>query len=309
MTEASVVRVGTRGSALAKRQTEIVLTGLRAAHPDITFTVQIITTKGDAIRDVPLATLAAGEDGIFTSALETALLTGNIDLAVHSLKDLPTRGTSGLIIGAIPERGNPADVLISRNDVSFDELPYGAIIGTGSPRRAAQLLRLRPDLIIRDLRGNVDTRIRKATESDDYDGAVLAAAGLERLGRLDEASEIFALDDVLPAPGQAALAVQCRDELAWRTLLATIHHAPTAVAVNAERDFLHQLGAGCSLPVAAYGIVTSETLRLHGRIITPNGEQAIDLIESFALAEAGEAGGLLAYKALTQGAAALLEGV
>jgi hydroxymethylbilane synthase len=253
-----------------------------------------------------------GGKGVFTLELETALRDGSIDLAVHSLKDLPTETPEGLILGAIPERGSAQDVLVSRNNFTLATLPQGATVGTSSSRRAAQLLRRRPDLKLADIRGNVDTRIRKAFDADGiYDAILLASAGLERLGQAEVISETLSLDDMLPAPGQGALAAQCRDEMEARGLLSPINHPETEIAVTAERAFLSGLGGGCALPIAAFAWVEGSTLNVRGRVTAPDGSQQVDvrLAGAVTVEAAQQLGDELARLALAQGAAALLETV
>ena len=299
-----IVRLGTRGSALARWQADHVATLLRAAHPDLPIETRIITTRGDRVLDKPLPQI--GGKGIFTAELESALRSGEIDFAVHSLKDLPTDSPDGLTIGAIPPRADPADVLISREKLTLATLPQNAIVGTSSRRRAAQFLHRRPDLTIRDLRGNVDTRIRKALDGD-YDAIVLAFAGMERLERLDAISERLSFEVMLPAPGQGALAIQCRDEARPLTLLSPIRDAATTACVEAERAFLAGLGGGCSLPIAAYAYIDGETLRLRGRVDAPDGKQEIDVSGSGSIEQAERLGYQLGDQALAKGAAALLK--
>jgi len=300
------VRLGTRGSALSRQQTAQVAALLQAAHPDLHVEAVIITTQGDRVLDKPLALL--GGKGVFTAELEAALRREQIDFAVHSLKDLPTDTPDDLPLGAIPARADPADVLISRAGFTLTTLPKGASVGTSSRRRAAQLLHLRPDLKIIDIRGNVDTRIGKAlAESGDYAAILLAYAGLERLGRLNAISQRLSLDEMLPAPGQGALAVQCRDEAASLDLLAPIQHSQTTAAVSAERAFLAGLGGGCSLPIAAYAMIDGAMLRLRGRVNSPDGTQQIDVSANGSAANAEQIGYQLADQALARGAAALLE--
>jgi len=301
-----IIRLGTRGSALARWQTDHVVALLQAAHSGLRVETEVITTQGDRILDKPLPLV--GGKGVFTAELEAALRSGQIDYAVHSLKDLPTEPPDGLIIGAIPLRADPADVLVSRESFSLKNLPMGASVGTSSSRRAAQLLHLRPDLHLLDIRGNVDTRIRKALDgTGDYDAILLAYAGLERLGKLDVITQRLSFDNMLPAPGQGALAIQCRDEAESLDLLAPIQHAETAVCVNAERAFLAGLGGGCSLPIAAYAEIADGGLLLRGRVNSPDGKQQIDVKAEGSISQAQAIGALLAQKALTEGAAALLE--
>ena len=236
----TIIRLGTRGSALARWQTGHVCDLLRAAWPNRTFEVVVIATRGDQVLDTPLPLV--GGKGLFTTELEASLHSGQIDLAVHSLKDLPTDDSPGLTIGAIPRRADPRDVLISRYRYSLENLPEDAVIGTSSTRRAAQIRYRRPDLHILDIRGNVDTRIRKAMADDSpYDAILLAHAGMERLNIDNIPAQILALDRMLPAPGQGALAVQCRDEPRFLDLLEPVNDPETEAAVTAERSFLAAL--------------------------------------------------------------------
>ena len=302
------VRIGTRGSALALWQAHLVRALLVRAWPTLTVEIEVMKTQGDARLDSPLPQI--GGKGVFTAELEAALRSGAIDLAVHSLKDLPTEESDGLIICAIPERGDPRDALVSRENHTLDALPSGAAVGTSSLRRAAQLLVLRPDLRLLDIRGNVDTRIRKALDEDGpYDAIVLALAGLERLGRAEEASERLPLEVMLPAPGQGALAAQCRDEQVSRELLAPLNHRATALAVTAERAFLAALGGGCAVPVAAHATYAQRRLSLRGRVTAPDGSRQVDVSLSGGASLNGAAalGKRLADLALAQHADELLE--
>lgn len=243
--------VGTRGSRLALRQTEIALGVLAAATPGATFEVRTIQTTGD-LSDAPLT--EAGGRGVFVVEIERALLEGEIDIAVHSLKDLPSEETPGLTIAAVLEREDPRDVLVSRGGLTLSQLPAGAAVGTGSPRRAAQIKALRPDVTVKEIRGNVDTRIRKVEEGR-YDAAVLAAAGLARLGWLERAAQVFTPGEMLPAVGQGALAVQVRTGDPAEAVANAADHPETRAAVTAERAFERRLGGGCSAAVAAYATV------------------------------------------------------
>ena len=252
--------IGTRGSRLALCQVEIVREALAAAHPGIALTVQELKTEGDQ-SSAPLSEI--GGLGVFTRAIEVALLERRIDMAVHSLKDLPPAETEGLTIAAIPDRGDPRDALVATGGRTLAELPHAARIGTGSARRAAQLLRLRSDVEPVDIRGNVDTRVRKVEEGT-YDAAVLAYAGLRRLGLESKASQVFTVDEMIPAVGQACLAVQVRaDDAAAVEIVRAIDHADSRAAATCERAFLARLGAGCRLPVGAYA--QAEGGRLHVR--------------------------------------------
>ncbi|SDY70449.1 hydroxymethylbilane synthase [Herbiconiux ginsengi] len=271
------LRIATRGSALARAQTGIVAATLVEATGVEVETV-IITSEGDRSRE-SLASL--GGTGVFASALREALLAGECDMIVHSLKDLPTAPYEGLVIGAIPEREDPRDALCTRDGLTLDELPEGARVGTGSPRRIAQLLSLRPDLTIVDIRGNVDTRLGRLVEGD-LDAVVLASAGLGRLGRLDAASELFALDIWPTAPGQGALAIETREGDSIPELLS-IEHIPTRTAVLAERSVLAALEAGCAAPVGATATVVDDELRLSATVYQPDGAAELGCERSAAL--------------------------
>lgn len=303
------LRFGTRGSDLALWQTKHVMALLKAMQPDLRVECEIIQTRGDHILDTPLPLV--GGKGVFTAELEAALYEKRIDCAVHSLKDLPTEQPDGLVIGAVPARANPADVLISRQGYTLATLPHGAAVGTSSYRRAAQLLHKRPDLKMRDIRGNVDTRIRKALAvGGGYDAIVLAYAGLERLGHSDVVTQVLDFDTMLPAPGQGAIAVQTRDDPALLQPLMMIHHVHTALAVTAERAFLAGLGGGCSVPVAACAHREAGRLILRGRVCSPDGTQQIDVNATADVQDrhaAHDSGMTLAYDALEKGAKSLME--
>jgi hydroxymethylbilane synthase len=255
--------IGTRGSRLALAQTAIVRDGLLAAHPGASIEVREIKTEGD-VSTAPLSVI--GGTGAFTKAIEDALLRREIDIAVHSLKDLPPQIAGGLTIAAIPARGDPRDALVTTGGRSLADLPSGARIGTGSARRTVQLRALRPDVEPVEIRGNVDTRIRKV-EQGDYDGAVLALAGLQRLGLEAKATQIFAVAEMIPAVGQACLAVQVRaDDPEVIELTRATDHTESHSAADAERAFLDRLGAGCQLPVGAYATVAGGELRIEGML-------------------------------------------
>jgi hydroxymethylbilane synthase len=310
------VQIGTRGSALARLQTEIVAQALRAAWPGVVTASVVITTTGDAVQDKPLT--AIGGKGLFTAELEAALRDGSIDLAVHSLKDLPSEPSPGLVLGAILPRDDERDALVSRRGHTLATLPEGAVVGTGSLRRGAQVRALRPDLRIEDLRGNADTRLRKAFDPDGaYDAIVVAAAALARLGRSADAGEFFDPDVLLPAPGQGALAVQCRDEEQSRRLLAPLHDVATAAATTAERAFLEGLGGGCAVPIAAHGALGDDgLLTLRGRVCALDGGRRVDVEETALVAkgapgaevQARNLGLSLARRALDLGAGEILNG-
>ena len=296
--------VGSRGSRLAHRQTEIALESLGSAQPETTFEVRTIRTAGDRTK----ASLSEiGGRGVFVIELERALLSGEIDIAVHSLKDLPAEETLGLAIAAVMLRQDPRDVLVSRRGAKLDALAHGAIVGTGSPRRAAQLSAMRPDIRIADIRGNVDTRITKV-QTHEYDAVVLAAAGLARLGWLDRASQLFEPEEMLPAPGQGALAIQVRaDDADTLAVVLSADHPDTRAAVTAERAFERRLGGGCHAAIAALAQVGDERIRLRGLIADPAGEELIaGELEGSAVGP-DSVGLMLAEQLLERGAARLLE--
>jgi hydroxymethylbilane synthase len=303
------IRIGTRRSLLALWQTNHVSDRLRARFPGIEFEVVHLTTTGDQVIDRPLPEI--GGKGLFTQELEDALRAGRIDLAVHSLKDLPTDMPPEFALAAILVRANPFDALISRAGLSLDQLPHGATVGTSSLRRRAQLVAYRPDLKTESLRGNVDTRIRKALDpGGPYDAVVLAVAGLDRLARQDVITEVLSAAIMLPAPGQGAVAVQCRTEdVETRELLSALDDADTRAAVTAERAFLQQLDAGCRLPVSAYAVLAGDALHLTGRVNSLDGTQTITVEGHAAIGEAARLGADLAGRALRQGADALLAAV
>jgi hydroxymethylbilane synthase len=263
----------------------------------------VISTAGDCNVDRPLPEI--GGRGLFTAELEEALGSGQVHAAVHSLKDLSVEDTPGIVIAAIPEREAAYDVLVSAQGWTLSSLPEGARVGTCSARRTAQLLARRPDLQILPLRGNVDTRVRKVVNGE-YDAIVLAQAGLIRLGLQEHIREVLSLDVMLPAPGQGALAVQCRaDDIQTLELLTAIHDSSIAAAVDAERTFLSALGGGCSLPIAAFAENENDIVILTGAVISTDGKQAIRL--SAVDTEPRRLGGRLAELVLERGAAELLK--
>lgn len=306
--------IGTRASALARRQTELVAGLLREVWPGLEVTVREFTTAGDRDTAHPLPEI--GGKGLFTVELSAALRDGTIDMAVHSLKDLPIDapscgdGEPPLCIAAVPPREDARDALISRHGLVLSHLPLRPRIGTSSPRRAAQLLAVRPDAQIVPLRGNLETRLRKGM-SEDYDAIVLAVAGLARMGLTDRITQYLSFDLMLPAPGQGALAVQCRaDDRLARDLLAPIHDPAAWAATAAERAFLSALGGGCCAPVAAYGECDPDgvTLRLRGLIASPDGVQVVRVAGQGSALAPEALGAQLAETALAQGGAALIAG-
>lgn len=295
----------TRPSALARWQTQWVIRTLQNIYPNLECKEKIITTQGDKILDKPLPEI--GGKGLFTQELESELFNWNVHCAVHSLKDLPVENPAGLTVGCIPTRAEVRDALISANGYTLATLPIGASVGTSSLRRAAQILSLRPDIKTQSLRGNVDTRLRKALDGQ-YDAIILAGAGLARLGLDSHVTEWLSLDVMLPAPGQGALAIQCRaDDEVTIALLAKLEDQATRKAVTAERAFLLGLGGGCAVPVAAFATVEgqrSQIIQLKGLVISEDGKKAIKVVGEGS--DALELGKRLADEALTQGANEIL---
>ncbi|MDA1191326.1 MAG: hydroxymethylbilane synthase [Candidatus Poribacteria bacterium] len=296
---------GTRGSHLALTQTRQAMDAVRAAHPSLRVEERIIRTTGDEQTTKPLPEI--GGKGLFTLELENALVSGDIDAAVHSLKDLPTELPDGLTLGATPKRATPFDALISKNGETLDKLPDGALVGSSSRRRAAQLRAIRPDLRVESIRGNLDTRIRKLRD-DEWDAIVVAAAGLDRIGRLDEASQILTPDEMLPAVGQGALGIELRaDDDETQRLLMAIHDEPTSTAVRAERAFLRALGGGCHVPIAAYGVIVGDRIELQGLVAGVDGKRIVKSRRSGVDPES--LGRQLATELIDAGARELLEGL
>ena len=264
------VRVGTRSSALARLQTDLVLARLRPLYPDLEFQVVTVTTHGDANVAAPLAGMGLG---VFVKEIEQQLLTGQLDMAVHSLKDMPTLLPEGLALSALLPREDPRDVLVNVFGVPLEQLPEGARIGTSSPRRRSQLLTRRPDLTVVPIRGNVETRLRKAT-GEECEGAILAAAGLLRLGLADRITEYLSPQSFVPPPGQGILAVETRaDDDRMAGILRSIDHASTRYAATAERAFLERLGGGCQVPVGAYAQSDGDLMNLTVFLGTDDGQQ------------------------------------
>ena len=267
------LRIGTRGSHLARWQSGWVADQLRQAHPGLVVDLIEIKTHGDRDRNSPLSVI--GGSGLFTKEIQRALLDRTVEVAVHSLKDLPTEPVAGLTLGAVPAREDVADALIAPVGRTLEGLRPGATIGTGSLRRRAQLLFLRPDLIVVDIRGNVETRLNKAL-SGELDGVILAAAGLKRLGLDHQITERLAPPRFLPAVGQGALGIECRaDDAATLSLLRPLDHPPTHAAVTAERRVLSDLEGGCMMPLAAYAEMTAQGLRLTAYVLESKGGERI----------------------------------
>ena len=265
-----VLHVGTRRSMLAKAQTKWVIDRLSQIHPGLHIEVLEVVTTGDKLLDASLS-LMPGK-GVFVKEIEAKLLDGEIDFAVHSMKDLPTESVPGLTIKAIPERVDPRDVLVTRLHKNLEELPAGAKIGTGSLRRKAQLLKVRPDFDVIDIRGNIDTRLKKA-ETDDYDGLILAAAGLARLKWQDRIHQFLSCELMIPAVGQGALGIEIRqDDEETGNLIAPLNDHETEIAVKAERSFLEHLGGGCQTPMAAFCRVRNGKVVLQGFSANEHGK-------------------------------------
>jgi hydroxymethylbilane synthase len=304
--------IGSRGSKLALWQAEWVRQRLSHFHPRTQVSIEIIKTSGDVLKDAPLAVI--GGQGVFTKELEGALLCKQIDLAVHSLKDLPTVVPDGLMIAAITEREDARDALVLRQGLNLEHpsirnLPEDSIVGTSSPRRLAQLKHLRPHVSVKELRGNVDTRLRKL-DSGDYDAVILASAGLRRLGLAHRISAPLEIEEMLPAVGQGALGIETRgDDEELVNLLLSLEDTRTRAACTAERALLRALGGGCQLPIAAHAFVEEGVLRLHGMVAAINGETIIrDEVEGTPT-EAEKLGGELALRLRERGAESLLSGI
>jgi hydroxymethylbilane synthase len=303
----AAVTLGTRASALARAQAEVVAALVAVAWPDVSLSTRVLSTAGDRTQESGEPLPEIGGKGLFTAELERALLEGEIDVAVHSLKDLPTQDVPGVAVGAVTSREDVRDCLVARSAASLSDLAAGAVVGTSSLRRSAQLAALRPDLEIRSIRGNVDTRIRKV-EAGEYDAAVLAAAGIRRLGLDSAVSEWLSPESMLPAPGQGALAVQCRaDDAAIRSLLAGLDDPAARAETTAERAFLEALGGGCAAPVAALAtLTTTPHVRLQGLVASVDGR---DVVRVRGEGDPVEVGARLAQEALSLGASRILRNV
>jgi len=299
-----LIKLGTRGSLLATTQSTWVKKQIEAQHPDITVEMVKIVTKGDKILDVPLAMV--GGKGLFVKEIEEALLRNDIDLAVHSMKDVPSELPEELHLGIIPPRENPHDAFISNDFGSLNELPQGAVVGTSSLRRRAQLAALRPDLEIVDLRGNLDTRLRKLDEGQ-FAAIILAAAGLNRLGMSDRATGYFTAKQMLPAVGQGALGIELRkDDAELLDGLSFLNDEKTTIAVAAERSFLFRLEGGCQVPIGAFAEVDNGSVELTGLIASIDGKTVLKESMQGPIGEARELGTRLADKLLDMGGREIL---
>lgn len=298
------IKIGTRGSKLALTQTNFVADSLKKIDPGITVEICTIKTSGDIMQDVALTKI--GGKGVFVKEIEDALISGTIDLAVHSMKDVPTEIPAGLTFAAILKREDARDVLISRNNKKIEFMPRGARIGTGSLRRSSQLLAVLPDLTIVSLRGNLETRLKKI-ETENLHGVILAAAGMKRMGFAEKVSQYLPMEIMLPAVGQGALGLETRDsDDELKAMLAKLNHAPTALEIKAERSFLRHLGGGCLLPIAAFAKLEGDKLSLEGLVAAPQGTSIIrDKVKGSAQ-EAEELGKMLAEMILEKGGNKLL---
>jgi len=300
-----MIIIGTRGSPLALAQTTWVKEQIVRNFPDIDVALKIIKTSAD--KDATSSLRSTSAVGVFVKELEQALNDKEIDIAVHSMKDVPTQIAQGLTIAAIPEREDARDALIAARVKSLEQLPENARIGTGSVRRQAQILALRPDLKVFDIRGNVDTRLRKLQDGD-YDAIILACAGLRRLGLEQRISSPFDCSQMLPAPGQGALAIETRsDDNRTNSAATVLNHAPTAFAVTAERAFLQRVGGGCNVPVAVYARIQEDALEIDALIASVDGKQIVrDSIQTD-LKNADNAVAILAGRMLASGGRTILD--
>ncbi len=300
-----MLTIGTRGSILARSQTKWVEDKIRARFPDADIATKIIKTAAD--KDTKISIRTSSSTGVFVKEIEDALLSREIDVAVHSMKDLPSRIPDGLEIGAVPLREDAHDALIAKGPhKKLQDLPPQSVIGTGSIRRQAQLLAVRPDLVIKDIRGNVETRLRKLT-AGDYDVIVLACAGLNRLGFQEAISSRLEFSEMLPAPGQGALALEIRkgDENS-AAIIAELNEPSTFVAVSAERAFLRRMGGGCNSPIAVYATATSDHCAIQGLVAAADGTNLIRASTSAQPKEAVAAAEALAERLLAMGGAEIL---
>ncbi|HCV79370.1 hydroxymethylbilane synthase [Pseudomonas oryzihabitans] len=301
------IRIATRQSALALWQADYVKARLEAAHPGLRVTLLPMTSRGDKLLDAPLAKI--GGKGLFVKELENALLDGSADIAVHSMKDVPMEFPAGLGLYAICEREDPRDAFVSNRYHGLAELPQGSVVGTSSLRRQAQLLALRPDLEIRFLRGNVNTRLAKL-DADDYDAIILAAAGLIRLGFAERIREYLTVEDSLPAGGQGAVGIECRtDDAEVHTLLEPLHHFDTERRVAAERALNRRLNGGCQVPIACYAVQEGELLWLRGLVGQPDGGLLLRAEARGPLNDPAGLGVTVAEDLLAQGAQGILDAV
>ncbi|AKX53940.1 hydroxymethylbilane synthase [Thiopseudomonas alkaliphila] len=301
------IRIATRKSALALWQAEFVKSELEKAHPNLKVSLVPMVSRGDQLLDSPLAKI--GGKGLFVKELELALLEDRADIAVHSMKDVPMHFPEGLGLFCICEREDPRDAFVSNNFSSLDELPQGSIVGTSSLRRQAQLLKLRPDLTINFLRGNVNTRLAKL-DAGEYDAIILAAAGLLRLGFAERIRSYLSVEDSIPAGGQGAVGIECRvDDDELHQLLAVLHDPDTADRVTAERALNTHLNGGCQVPIACYAVLEQDQLWLRGMVGQPDGSQLLMAQARAPRTQASQLGVQVAEDLLSQGAGEILAAV
>ena len=299
------LKIGTRGSKLALTQTNFVADKLKKTIPDAEIEIMVIKTSGDIMQDVSLLTI--GGQGVFVKEIEEALLANKIDLAVHSMKDVPGEIPGGLMFSAILPREDVRDVLVSRNNIKMEFMPKGAKIGTGSQRRGAQIKAMMPDVNIVPLRGNIDTRLKKI-ETENLTGVILAAAGMKRMGFTEKITQFLPVETVLPAVGQGALGLQIRKaDVELAKACAGLNDATTAAEVTAERSFLRALGGGCRLPIAGLCKLDGQMLTLEGMVAAPNGSTMIREKISGAIKDAEEMGKKLAEIILDKGGRRLMD--
>ncbi len=300
----TMIIIGTRGSALALAQTESVKKNILERFPDTEISLKIIKTSAD--KDLTASIRSGSTVGVFVKELEQELLNREIDIAVHSMKDMPTKIPAGLQVAAIPGREDVRDAFLAKSVRDLNELPAGSVIGTGSVRRQAQILALRPDLKVKDLRGNIDTRLNKLNDPS-YDAIVLACAGLNRLGYQNRITAPLSLRQMLPAPGQGAIAIEIRSEDARTlSLVAPLNHPETAVPVLAERAFLQRMGGGCNVPVAVYARLMGNLLEIEGLVASPDGSRIVRESAQAGKESANEAAIALADRILDRGGRAIL---
>jgi hydroxymethylbilane synthase len=299
------VIIGSRGSPLAMVQANWVKYQMQALRPEMEFHIKKISTSGDKITDVALAKI--GGKGLFTKEIESDLLSGEIDVAVHSMKDVPTELPEGLKIGAVPLREDPRDALVSRDNIKLSRLPGGALVGTCSLRRRAQLLAVRPDLKVTDLRGNLDTRLKRIEEGK-FDAVVLACAGIRRLGRYEVISEELDLDVIVPAVGQGALCIEIRERDSFvKKMLHPLNHVETELAIRAERAFMAELEGGCQVPVGGHARMEKGLLVLYGVVASLGGERIVRAHDSGDPEKPEELGNRVAGRLMMMGANDILE--
>lgn len=304
-TNKRIFKIGSRTSQLAMWQTEFIISELRRVSPKNEFVIVPIETKGDKILDVSLSKI--GDKGLFTEALETAMLNHQIDMAVHSLKDMPTKLSEGLTLSGFTKRHDPSDAWVSKDNISIENLPKAAIVGTSSLRRVAQIKKIRPDLIIKDIRGNVGTRLKRLNE-EDFSAIILATAGLERLGLDSVITKRFNVDEFIPAVSQGVIAVEARiDDTETIALLEKIEDKNSKYAILAERSFLRTLEGGCQAPIGAHAKIEDRVINLHGFVSSLNGDEFIEITGSGNIEFAEELGEKLAREILDLGAEKILK--